>query len=94
MYNLQDAFATRIRAKLVVMMGCRSGQQHISSSEDALGLISAFFAAGASSIVATLWQFETGDASKFSGFFYKEMFAGAKVNETGLDGGGKKDGRL
>ncbi|PVH75886.1 hypothetical protein DL98DRAFT_313737 [Cadophora sp. DSE1049] len=77
-YNLQDAFATQIRAKLVVMMGCRSGQQHISSSEDALGLISAFFAAGASSIVATLWQFETADASKFSGFFYKEMFGGSE----------------
>ena len=94
MYNLQDAFATQIRAKLVVMMGCRSGQQHISSSEDALGLISAFFAAGASSIVATLWQFETGDASKFSGFFYEEMFAGAGGNESGIDGEVKKDGRL
>lgn len=47
-YNLQDAFATQIRAKLVVMMGCRSGRQHISASDDALGLISAFFAAGAS----------------------------------------------
>lgn len=80
-YNLQDAFATQIRAKLVVMMGCRSGQQHISSSEDALGLISAFFAAGASSIVATLWQFETADASRFSWFFYKEMFGGTGGGE-------------
>ncbi|KAK0117405.1 hypothetical protein ONS96_013235 [Cadophora gregata f. sp. sojae] len=85
-YNLQDAFATQIRAKLVVMMGCRSGQQHISSSEDALGLISAFFAAGASSIVATLWQFETADASKFSSFFYKEMFA----EEAGGGDAGKR----
>ncbi|KAG4435976.1 hypothetical protein IFR05_008557 [Cadophora sp. M221] len=77
-YNLQDAFATQIRAKLVVMMGCRSGQQHISPSDDALGLLSAFFAAGASSIVATLWQFETSDASRFSSHFYRETFIDQK----------------
>lgn len=77
-YNLQDAFATRIRAKLVVMMGCRSGQQHISPSDDALGLLSAFFAAGASSIVATLWQFETSDASRFSAHFYHGTFVEQK----------------
>jgi CHAT domain-containing protein len=77
-YNLQDAFATQIRARLVVMMGCRSGQQHISSSDDALGLISAFFAAGATSIVATLWQFETSDASKFSAQLYREVFVQQK----------------
>ncbi len=79
-YNLQDAFASQIRAKLVVMMGCRSGRQHISASDDALGLISAFFAAGASAIVASLWQFETSDASAFSSHFYRETFVQQKEN--------------
>lgn len=77
-YSLQDAFATQIEARLVVMMGCRSGQQHVSQSDDALGLISAFFAAGATSIIGTLWQFETSDATKFSTFFFKETFAEQK----------------
>lgn len=64
-FTLQDIFATGLDTSLAVLMGCGSGSQVISKGDDAMGLISAFFAAGVRSVVGTLWPLDNADAVTF-----------------------------
>ena len=56
---------------LVTLIGCGSGQNYISSSDDILGLTSAFIFAGTSAVVSTLWPISPEDGADFSIAFYR-----------------------
>ncbi|KAH8901128.1 hypothetical protein GQ53DRAFT_814608 [Thozetella sp. PMI_491] len=92
-FTLQDVFAATIRARLVLLMGCGSGQLVVSQSDDTLGLITAFLAAGATSVVGTLWPLDNNDAVKFSQEFYKTAFEAATTDPRD-DGGGACSSQL
>lgn len=77
-FGLQDVYAANLRARLVVLMGCGSGELVVSRGDDALGLVNGFLAAGAASVVGTLWPLGNEDAREFSGYFYRNAFAAGK----------------
>jgi CHAT domain-containing protein len=83
-FTLQDIFATGLDASLAVLMGCGSGSQIINRGDDAMGLISAFFAAGVTSVIGTLWPLDNADAVNFSRSFYKYILEKKAGQETDL----------
>jgi CHAT domain-containing protein/tetratricopeptide (TPR) repeat protein len=72
---LRDVLSLPVRSRLVVLAGCGTGARGGTSGE--LGsFASAFLAAGAKSVVATLWDVEDSVASRFSEQFYSRLAAG------------------
>jgi hypothetical protein len=55
-FSTEDIFRTNLNSPLVTLMACSSSEQDISRSDDPIGLVSAFLAAGASSVIG-MWQF-------------------------------------
>lgn len=69
--TVRDLFSCTLqKPTLVTLIGCGSGQSLISSSDDVLGLPSAFQFAGASAIVSTLWPISADDGAEFAAQLY------------------------
>lgn len=83
-FTLQDIFSTGLDASLVVLMGCGSGSQVISRGDDSMGLISAFFASGVTSVIGTLWPLDNADAVKFSRDFYGNFLQDRELKNNNL----------
>jgi tetratricopeptide (TPR) repeat protein len=68
--NLMDM---RIRARTVVITGCQTARRLIQPGDEWLGLMRAFYLAGASTIVSALWDIRGESACRFSSEFYKHF---------------------
>jgi len=77
-----DVFNLSLTAPLVVLVGCESASQTVSTGDEYLGLISALLCAGAASVIGASWPIPTGAGREFSETFYKEM----KNSVAGTDG--------
>jgi hypothetical protein len=73
-FGLQDVYAVTMHARLVLLMGCGSSELEVSRGDDALGLVNGFLAAGAATVIGTLWPFGTDSARVFSRHFYRNAF--------------------
>ncbi len=69
----------RLPARLCVIAGCNSDVRSPMMSESVNGLSSAFLAAGASSVVATLWAVDDRITQKWTQEFYEDLARGATV---------------
>jgi CHAT domain-containing protein len=61
------------RNPLVVNIACASGSQEIKSGDEPFGLTTAFFFAGAKTVVGTLWPLKSADGRSFTRLFYGAM---------------------
>jgi CHAT domain-containing protein len=59
-----DVYGMSLNADLVVLAGCETGVGREMRGEGLLGLSRAFFYAGTSRVVASLWQVEEGSTMK------------------------------
>lgn len=66
-----------LRAELVVLSACGSGLGSASRSEGLIGLPSAFFAAGARQVIASLWKVDDDRTADLMTDFYDAYRAGA-----------------
>jgi CHAT domain-containing protein len=71
-----DVFGLRLRASLVTLSGCRTGQSVVSGGDELLGLMRAFLYAGADSLVMSLWPVEDRATARFMDAFYRLLAAG------------------
>jgi len=85
-FSFQDAISASLQASLCLLLGCGSGVQEISKADDALGLVNGFLAAGATTVVATLWPLNSADAAEWAGYFYQELFRGNNGEGNGDEG--------
>lgn len=70
--TVRDVFSCTLqKPALVTLIGCGSGKSLISSSDDVLGLPSAFLFTGTSAIVSTLWPISADDGANFAAKFYQ-----------------------
>lgn len=68
----------KLDARLVVLSTCQSGLGQMHRGEEIVGLTQAFFAAGAPSVLASLWPVEDPQAPEFMARYY-EGFANKRL---------------
>ncbi|PYP92265.1 MAG: hypothetical protein DMG65_04785 [Candidatus Angelobacter sp. Gp1-AA117] len=71
--QLEDIYNLKLPVELVVLSGCQTGLGQDVSGEGLIGLTRGFMYAGASRVVATLWNINDVATSEFMGLFYKAM---------------------
>jgi CHAT domain-containing protein len=72
-----DIFDLEFDASLLTLSGCHTGRSVVGGGEELLGLARAFFAAGAASLLLSLWAVEDGSTAEFMRNYYSALKAGA-----------------
>lgn len=76
--NAIDAFSMNLKGcELVTLSGCETGLALSSGGDEQLGLGRAFLAAGATSLVMSLWPVEDNATSELMQLFYRHLLQGA-----------------
>jgi len=74
--KMSDVQATNLRARLVVLSCCHSGRGRILKGEGVVGIARAFLAAGARSVLVTLWAIDDEATMVFMTSFYQHLKKG------------------
>lgn len=69
-----------LQGKLVVLSACSSASGEVLPGEGPLSLASAFFEAGATTVIASLWPLRDDQAARFFNRFYPHLARGEKVS--------------
>ena len=72
----------RLAGKAVVLSACRGAEGEVLAGEGTLSLASAFFAAGAEVVVASLWNLEDQAAQRFGRRFYRHLSEGRPAGQA------------
>ena len=71
--QLADIGALRLNAGLVVLSACDTALGRVVQGEGLAGLVQAFMARGARSVIATTWAVEDKATMQLMDYLYKEM---------------------
>ena len=77
--KMSDIQAVKLRARLVVLSCCHSGQGEVSS-EGVVGMARAFLFAGARSVLSTLWAIDDEATMMFMKSFYQQLGSGESAS--------------
>ncbi|XP_068728505.1 tetratricopeptide repeat protein 28-like [Montipora capricornis] len=83
--KMSDVQTVRLRAKLVVLSCCHSGRGEVKS-EGVVGIARAFLAAGARSVLVSLWQIDDEATKEFMKCFYQHLRDGKTASEALREG--------
>lgn len=82
-FNALDAFNLNLQGcELVTLSGCETGLALSGGGDEQLGLGRAFLAAGAQTLVMSLWPVEDSATSMLMQRFYRQLLAGASKVEA------------
>ena len=81
MLTMADVMSVKLRAKLVVLSCCHSGRGEIKA-EGVVGIARAFMAAGARSVLVSLWAIEDEATLEFMKSFYHNLVKGRSASES------------
>jgi CHAT domain-containing protein len=66
-----------LTAELVVLSACQSGRSRIATGDEQIGIVRAFLAAGAHSVISTLWSIQDASAAAlFTDFYTRALGTG------------------
>ncbi|XP_044176983.1 tetratricopeptide repeat protein 28-like [Acropora millepora] len=71
--EMSDVQAANLRARLVVLSCCHTGRGKILRGEGVVGMARAFLAAGARSVLVTLWAIDDEATMEFMKSFYQHL---------------------
>lgn len=76
-----DIFNLRLQASLVTLSACQTGRSVVGGGDELMGLMRAFLAAGAASLVSTLWAVEDETTAALMQRFYGCLAQGARKGD-------------
>lgn len=79
--TMSDVSNVKLRAKLVVLSCCHSGQGKVKA-EGVVGIARAFLAAGARSVVVSLWAIDDEATLEFMISFYQHLLTGRSASDS------------
>jgi len=71
-----DIYHLSLESDMVVLSACRTGKGRLARGEGILGFSLAFMAAGARSVLSSLWNINDESAARFMGHFYGHLARG------------------
>jgi CHAT domain-containing protein len=71
-----DVYHQQTNATLITLSACQTGQSVVGGGDELLGLMRAFLAIGAASLVLTLWTVHDESTAQLMGHFYQALLAG------------------
>ena len=74
--TLSEILELRLRADMVVLSACNTGSGKVTRAEGVASLGSAFLAAGAASVMVSLWQVADSSTAFLMEEFYRNLVAG------------------
>jgi CHAT domain-containing protein len=77
-----DCFNLRLEASLVTLSGCQTGRSVVGGGDELLGLMRALLAAGAASLLLSLWVVEDVSTARWMTAFYACLTAGRTKGEA------------
>ena len=80
--NMSDVQAANLRARLVVLSCCHSGRGRILKGEGVVGIARAFLAAGARSVLISLWAIDDEATMVFMKTFYQHLKEGKTASSA------------
>lgn len=80
--TVNDIYNLPLAKSIIVISACESGLNDVVRGEELVGLTSAFFAAGASTLVLSLWRVNDASTVEMMTGFYEELVTGAGVAEA------------
>ncbi len=72
-----DIFNLKLQASLVTLSACQTGRSVVGGGDELLGLMRSFLAAGAASLVSTLWAVEDQSTARLMQSFYTRLAEGS-----------------
>jgi CHAT domain-containing protein/Tfp pilus assembly protein PilF len=83
--QMREIYRLRMPGALVTLSACQSALGKDVTGEGIVGLTRAFFYAGASTVVAVLWNVNDEAAAQWMGLYYESLRRGATVAEAVRD---------
>lgn len=80
-----DIFHLKLNAALVTLSACQTGRSVIGGGDELLGLMRAFFYAGASSLLLSMWPVEDQSTAEFMQLFYAKLKQGESKSRALCD---------
>lgn len=71
--TLYDLYQLHLPVELVTLSGCATGLNLVSEGDELLGLVRGLFAAGAQSLLLSLWDVHDKSTSEFMQLFYRHL---------------------
>lgn len=82
--SVADVAGLELRADLVTLSACETGLGRLERGEGVVGLTRAFVAAGARSVVVSLWRVNDRSSSQLMERFYRELIAKRRPRDRAL----------
>ena len=79
--TMNEVFNARLKAQLVVLSCCHTAEGEIKA-EGSVGIARAFLAAGARSVLVSLWKIDEEATYEFMKSFYQHLVEGNKASEA------------
>jgi CHAT domain-containing protein len=75
-FTLREIYNLRLDATLVTLSGCSTGKNAVRAGDELVGLLRGFLAAGATSLLASLWAVHDASGTRIMTAFYKRLNGG------------------
>jgi CHAT domain-containing protein/tetratricopeptide (TPR) repeat protein len=76
-FTTRDAYALRLRCNLVVLSACETGRGSLAPGDELIGLARGFLAAGAPTLLVSMWPVDDAGTLQLMGQFYGALCGGA-----------------
>jgi len=79
-FTVRDASALDLKCQIVTLSACETGANRVAPGEELIGLARGFFAAGAPTLLVTLWTVADEETVQLMTDFYTHLLAGASAS--------------